>query len=130
MKWRQGILPHSNDDPHMAYRLIAVHDHPRGTVHEIRANRADVSVLLTHHALRRLEQWRLTDDLVVRALLFPEEVLIGHHGRFIAHLRRGDHLVRVIYEYEERLPVAVTVYSPFARRYFQGGGTYEDRILS
>ena len=114
----------------MAYRLTAIHDHPRGKVYEIQANRKKVAVLLTYHILKRLRQWRLTDDLVVRTMLFPEEVLIGHHGRFIAHLRREEHLVRVIYEYDERLPVAVTVYSPFVKRYFQGGGTYEDRLLS
>jgi hypothetical protein len=27
------------------------------------------------------------------------------------------------------MPVVVTVYHPLTRRYFQGGGTYEDRIL-
>ena len=114
----------------MAYQFTAVHDHSRGKVYELQVDGKDVSVLLTHHVLRRRAQWRLTDDLVVRAMLFPEEVLIGHHGRFIAHLRRGEHLVRVIYEYEVKLPVAVTVYSPSVKRYFQGGGTYEDRILS
>ena len=114
----------------MAYQLTATYDHPRGKVYEIRADGENVSILLTFHALRRLGQWRLTDDIVIRTMLFPEEVLSGHQGRFIAHLRKGAHLVRVIYEYEERLPVAVTVYSPLARRYFQGDGTYEDRILS
>ena len=114
----------------MAYQLTAVYDHPRGKVYELQADGKDISVLLTHHVLRRLTQWRLADDLIVRALLFPEEVLMGHHGRFIAHLRRGEHLVRVIYEYEAKLPVAVTVYSPSVKRYFQGGGTYEDRLLS
>ena len=114
----------------MAYQFTAVHDHPRGKVYELQVNGKKVVILLTHHALSRLGQWRLTDELVVRAMLFPEEVLIGHHGRFIAHLRRGEHLVRVIYEYEAELPVAITVYSPSVKRYFQGGGTYEDRILS
>ena len=114
----------------MEYRLTSIHDHPRGKVYEVRVNGKHVSVLLTYHVLKRLAQWRLTDDLVVRTMLFPEEVLVGHHGRFIAHLRRGDHLVRVIYEYEETLPVAVTVYSPSVERYFRGGGDYEDRLLS
>lgn len=114
----------------MAYQLTAVYDHPRGKVYELQADGKDISVLLTHHVLRRLAQWRLTDDLVIRAMLFPEEVAIGHHGRFIAHLRRGERLVRVIYEYEAKPPVAVTVYSPSVKRYFQGGGTYEDRLLS
>jgi hypothetical protein len=28
------------------------------------------------------------------------------------------------------MPVVITVYYPLTRRYFQGGGTYEDLILS
>ena len=114
----------------MPYRFTSIRDHPRGKVYEIRADEKDVSILLTYHVLDRLEKWRLTDDWVVRTMLFPEEVLIGHHGRFVAHLRRGNHLVRVIYEYEETLPVAITVYSPSVGRYFQGGGEHEDLILS
>lgn len=62
----------------MAYRLTSIHDHPRGKVYEIQVDEKDVSVLLTYHVLNRLEKWRLTDDLVVRTMLFPEEVLIGH----------------------------------------------------
>ena len=114
----------------MKHRVTAIHDHPRGKVYDIQANGKIVSVLLTHHVMKRLGQWCLTDDLLVQTMLFPEEVLIGHHGRFIAHLRRGEHLVRVIYEYEERQPVAVTVYRPLTKRYFQGGGKHEDRILA
>ena len=114
----------------MAHQITSIHDHPRGKVYEIQANGKVVSLLLTFHVLNRLERWRLTDDLVVGTMLFPEEVLTGHHGRFIAHRRRGKHLVRVIYEYEGTLPVAVTVYSPSTERYFKGGGEYEDHILS
>ena len=47
----------------MAYWFTAIHDHPRGKVYEIQANGKSVAVLLTRHVLRRLEQWRLTDDL-------------------------------------------------------------------
>lgn len=120
-----------NEHPHpMAYRFTAIHDHLRGKVYEVQANGKSVSVLLTRHVLKRLEQWRLTDDLVVRTMFFPAEGLIGHHGLFVAHLHRGERLVRVIYEYAGKLPVAVTVYGPLAKRYFQGGGKYEDRILS
>ena len=114
----------------MEYRIAQIQDHPRGKVYEIQASGRNVPVLLTHHVLNRLKRWGLTDDLVVRTMLFAEEVLVGHHGRFVAHLRQGKHLIRVIYEYEGTLPVAVTVYSPSTQRYFQGGGEYEDHILS
>ncbi len=39
-------------------------------------------------------------------------------------------VVRAVYEYEGRMPVVITVYCPSAKRYFQGGKTYEDLILS
>jgi hypothetical protein len=39
-------------------------------------------------------------------------------------------VVRVIYEYDDEEPVVVTVYYPFAARYFKGGGIYEDKILA
>ena len=46
----------------------------------------------------------------------------------MAHKKYGTHIVRAIYEYENDLPVVVTVYYPSAKRYFRGG-TYADRIL-
>ncbi|MBI3059038.1 MAG: DUF4258 domain-containing protein [Deltaproteobacteria bacterium] len=78
----------------------------------------------------RMRRWNLRDRQVLRALLFPEEVLRGHRNRFIAHRRAGRHVVRVVYEYEDRTPIVVTVYYPFAERYFKGGGLYEDQIFS
>jgi hypothetical protein len=38
--------------------------------------------------------------------------------------------VRAIYEYEDKIPVVITVYFPFAQRYFTGGGLYEDQIVT
>jgi hypothetical protein len=63
-------------------------------------------------------------------LLFPEEVVAGHRSRFIAHRRYDGHVLRVVYEYEADIPLVVTVYFPYARRYFRGGGSYADQILS
>ena len=68
--------------------------------------------------------------MIVETLLLPEEVLVGHGNRYIAHRRYGDHLViRAVYEYENDLPVLLTVYFPYRERYFNGGGTYEDKIF-
>lgn len=50
--------------------------------------------------------------------IVSEEVLQGHRGRFIAHRRVGRHVLRAVYEYEDSLPVVVTVYHPLAARYF------------
>ncbi|MSS73002.1 MAG: hypothetical protein EXS64_16140 [Candidatus Latescibacteria bacterium] len=49
---------------------------------------------------------------------------------FIAHRGYNEHVLRVVYEYESDIPLVVTVYFPYAKRYFQGGGTYADQILS
>ena len=42
--------------------------------------------------------------MVAETLLLPEEVIIGHRNRYIAHRRYGNHLVRAVYEYAEELP--------------------------
>lgn len=114
----------------MKLTIVAVLSHGRGKIYKVFAVGKTVSILLTFHTLERIVKWQLTEQAVLRALLFSEEILRGHRGRFIAHLRTGRHIVRAIYEYEGNLPVVVTVYFPLARRYFQGGGTYEDRILT
>jgi hypothetical protein len=87
-------------------------------------------LLFTHWTESLSAKWRLTDQAVLQALLNPEEVHRGHHNRFIAHRRTKGHVVRVIYEYDGTLPVVITVYNPIAERYFEGGGNYEDRILT
>ena len=86
-------------------------------------------ILLTTHAMQRMMTWQLTETVVLRTLLFPEEVLSGHRDRFIAQRRKQQHVVRAVYEYEDDLPVVVTVYNPAAKRYFRGGGMYEDQLL-
>ena len=68
-------------------------------------------------------------DKLFETLLYPDEVVTGHRGRYIAHKEYGTHIVKAVYEYENDLPVVVTVYYPSVERYFRGGGTYADRIL-
>ena len=68
-------------------------------------------------------------ESVIEALLKPKEVVTGHHSRFIAHRPTNGHLIRIIYEYNEGIPVVVTVYRPRKERYYRGGGIYEDRVL-
>jgi len=63
---------------------------------------------------------------VLGAILYPEEVLTGHKGRFISHRRKEKHLIRVVYEYEEMLPVVITVYYPYKERYFRGDKSFAD----
>jgi hypothetical protein len=112
------------------FSVAAVTAHERGKVYHLNIEKRAVQVLVTFHVFERSVRWRLSIQAILQTLLFPEEVLRGHRDRFIAHRRVRDHVVRVIYQYDERLPVAVTVYNPYAKRYFQGGGIYEDRILT
>lgn len=67
--------------------------------------------------------------MVVETLIIPEEVVVGHRNRYIAHRRYDNHLVRAVYEYEQALPVLLTVYFPYAYRYFKGDNIYEDKIF-
>ena len=77
--------------------VSAQRDHARGRVYDVRVGERVASVLLTFHALERIERWRLPELQVLRALLLPEEVLRGHRDRFIAHRRKGTRVVRVVY---------------------------------
>lgn len=80
-------------------------------------------------AVNNFKKWNIREEMVAETLLMPEEVIIGHRDRYIAHRRYGDHLVRAVYGYEEELPVLLTVYFPYIDRYFKGGGVYEDKIF-
>ncbi len=62
-------------------------------------------------------------------LIVPEEVIVSHRDRYIAHRRFSNHLLRAVYEYEKDLPILVTVYFPYVDRYFEGKGVYEDKIF-
>ncbi len=74
--------------------------------------------------------WGLFEGKVLETLLYPEEVLTGHYGRYVAHKRSGKHVIRAVYEYQGKIPVLITVYRPLAIRYFEGGGRHEDKILT
>jgi len=101
-----------------------------GILFQVKVDLISVRIKFTNHAKERMLKWQLNKEQVLETLLYPEEVLRGHHGRFIAHRRYGDHIVRAVYEYEGETPVLVTVYFPYAKRYYQGGGQYEDKILT
>ena len=104
--------------------------HAKGKLLKVKINGREVAIVITFHARERMEKWVINEDNLLETLIFPEEVLIGHGDRFIAHRRYGDHIVRAVYEYEGRKAVIITVYFPLENRYFQGGGNYEDKILA
>lgn len=114
----------------MKLQIVDIEEHRRGKIYNVRADGKTATLLITFHALERAQRWKLSDRQVIRTLLEPQEVLRGHRNRYIAHRRTGKHVVRAIYEYDGKRPVVITVYYPLAQRYFEGGGVYEDKILS
>jgi len=109
--------------------IIKVEEVERGKVYHLIAMDKESRILITRHAEERLIRWRLDVSRVIETLIYPEEVIVGHHNRYIAHRRYGTQLIRAVYEYKENLPELVTVYSPSAERYFIGDGIHADQIL-
>ena len=116
-------------DAGMELDIIRVEEVERGKVYHLIAMDKESRILITRHAEERLIRWRLDVSNVIETPIYPEEVIVGHHDRYIAHRRYGTQLMRAVYEYEGDLPALVTVYSPSAERYFIGDGTYADKIL-
>lgn len=111
------------------FKITGKRFHTRGEIFRIDINGSVIEILYTHHALERIKLWEIPSESVTEALLLPEEVIVGHRGRFIAHKRYGNHLIRAVYEYDATLPVVITVYYPRSNRYFEGGEKYADKIF-
>jgi hypothetical protein len=103
--------------------------HNKGEIYTLRVQEKTVKILLLFHAIERIKKWNIKEEMVIETLVQPEEVIIGHRNRYIAHRRYGNHLVRAVYEYEEELPILLTIYFPYTDRYFKGDGIYEDKIF-
>jgi len=113
----------------MVIKIIDKQHHTKGTIYTVTVQEKTTKILFLFHSLERIKKWGLTEGMVIETLLLPEEVIIGHRNRYIAHKIYDNHLVRAVYEYEDGLPVLLTVYFPYVNRYFNGGGVYEDKIL-
>ena len=112
----------------MKFQVVYIQDQARGKLYRINVSGKEIALMMTWHALERMKVWNLDISRVLLALLDPEEVITGHHGRYIAHKRYGKHVLRAIYEHVD-LPTVITVYFPGTERYFAGGGKYADKIL-
>ena len=110
-------------------KMTKIEKHVRGELCTIGVADSFIDVLYLFHALDRINKWNITREMVAETLIFPQEVTIGHRNRYIAHRKYESHVVRAVYEYERKLPVLVTTYFPNAKRYFKGGGIYEDKIF-
>ena len=108
--------------------IIKIEEKERGKIYHIRINKKDIKIMMTGHAIDRSEVWGLDMEKVLAALVYPEEVVTGHYNRYIAHKRHGE-IIRAVYEYNRELPVVITVYFPYAERYYKGGGTHADKIF-
>ena len=113
----------------MKIEIARIEEHDRGKIFTLSIQHEKRKILYLFHALDRIKKWSLTPEIVAETLLLPEEVVKGHRNRYIAHRRYDKHLVRAVYEYEEKMPVLVTVYFPYADRYFRGGDIYEDKVF-
>lgn len=113
----------------MRFQILGTEEKTNGRLYKIEADDLGLQLLLTWYSLDRITVWGLNVEQVLEALLYPEEVVISHFNRFIAHKRHKGHIVRAVYEYDMNLPVFVTVYYPAVDRYFEGGGKFADKIL-
>ena len=113
----------------MIIEIMDRQPHRRGKIYRIRIYNRIIEILFVFHAIERIRRWGITEEMVAETLLSPEEVMVGHRDRYIAHRKYGNHLIRAVYEYEDELPVLITVYFPDKDRYFKGSGAYEDKIF-
>jgi len=113
----------------MDIEILSERDIPRGKIIILKVGDVEVTVLLTNHLLDAAKEYSLEVEEVLNAVLFPDEVIRGHSRRFVAHKLLNDYLIRVVYEYENGIPVVITLYIARKERYFRGG-IYEDKILS
>jgi len=114
----------------MSFQIKESEEKSNGRLYVIETESSKLHLLFTLHSLDRITFWNLSVEQVLEALLYPDEVVIGHFNRFIAHKRHNGHVVRAVYEYKDDMPVLVTVYKPSADRYFKGGEKFADKILS
>ncbi|MFZ5994974.1 MAG: DUF4258 domain-containing protein [Thermodesulfobacteriota bacterium] len=113
----------------LSVEIVGCKEHNRGRIYTFAYSGSRTDILFLNHSIERARKWQLSIEQIGECLLFPDEVLKGHFGRYIAHKLTGTHLIRAVYEYSEVLPTLVTVYYPHAQRYFQGGIVYENKIL-
>lgn len=84
----------------MRFRIARTEERTRGELYVVEIDEVSVKILMTWHALDRVEFWNLNIEQVLETVLYPEEVIIGHFNRYIAHKRYGEHIIRAIYEYD------------------------------
>jgi len=60
--------------------------HPKGVLFTFDKKGKQVQILFLTHAIDRMAKWKLTHEMLEETYrMGPEEGLIGHHNRFLAH---------------------------------------------
>ncbi|MFQ6077241.1 MAG: hypothetical protein ACE5Z5_14100 [Candidatus Bathyarchaeia archaeon] len=95
-----------------SFKVVEVKDTPNGKRYTVRIGRKSLALILTWHALESFEDYGFKPESVLDCLIEPEEVVVGHGGRFIAHKRvlPDEYLLRVVYERQGELVVIITLY--------------------
>ena len=75
--------------------IISIEKKERGKIYHIRINNEDIELMITGHAIDRSEMWGVDADSVIDALVYPEEVVIGHRSRYIAYKRGGTYADKI-----------------------------------
>jgi hypothetical protein len=83
--------------------IITSRDVDKGKIYTCKCANAKIEVLFLNHSIERAKKWRLSIQQIAECLLLPDEVVIGHFDRYIAHKVVGKHVIRAVYEYVETL---------------------------
>ena len=79
-------------------KVTKIEETERGKIYHMVVENVNLRILVTKHAEKRLNQWGISMDKLFETLLYPDEVVTGHRGRYIAHKKYGTHIVRAVYE--------------------------------
>ncbi len=69
--------------------IIRINETERGKKYQLRINKGDIEIMITWHAIDRSERWGLDMERVISALIYPEEVVIGHRGSAERYYKGG-----------------------------------------
>jgi len=83
--------------------IITSRREEKGRIYTFRYRDVEVEIFFLNHSIERAKKWRLSIQQIAECLLLPDEVVIGHFDRYIAHKVVGKHVIRAVYEYVETL---------------------------
>lgn len=69
----------------MTIEIINRQVHSKGKIYTIRIREQTVEILFLVHAIERIKKWNIKEEMVAETPLLPEEVIIDHQNRYIAH---------------------------------------------